>query len=54
MCGIFAILNKLNTHYDNIFKDFTVNFVESSTRDIPSLGCGSLLLGEPCDKGGGI
>ena len=39
---------------DNIFKDFTVNFVESSTRDIPSLGCGSLLLGEPCDKGGGI
>ena len=22
MCGIFAILNKLNTHYDNIFKEF--------------------------------
>jgi serine protease Do len=39
---------------DNILKDFTINFVESATKDRPSLGCGSLLLGEPCDKEGGI
>jgi serine protease Do len=39
---------------DDIYRDFTVNFVQAGTRIVPSGGCGTVLLGEPCDKNGGM